>query len=326
VPRHPIEEGESAEEMKQSILVTGGAGFIGSHVAAAYLADGHRVVVVDNLATGSRDRVPGGARFVEDDITTMNVAALLEEERIGVVNHHAAQIDLRASVKDPVWDARVNVIGSLNVLEGCRAAGTRRVVFSSTGGAIYGEPRGEKADESHPTDPVSPYGVAKLSVEKYLHFYRVEHGFQTVVFRYANVYGPGQSGKGEAGVVAIFAEKMLKRERPGIHGDGEQTRDYVFVRDCVEANRRALSTADSGVWNVGTGVETSVNRIEALIRRFIPEAPPAVHDAPAPGEQRRSVLDGRKLLRDFGIPGYTPLEKGLDETMAWFRARDSAGR
>jgi UDP-glucose 4-epimerase len=311
--------------MKQSILVTGGAGFIGSHVAAAYLADGHRVVVVDNLATGSRDRVPGGARFVEDDITTMNVAALLREEKIELVNHHAAQIDLRASVRDPVWDARINVIGSVRVLEGCRAAGTRRVVFASTGGAIYGEPAGERADESHPTDPVSPYGVAKLSVEKYLYFYRVEHGFQTVVFRYANVYGPGQNGRGEAGVVAIFAEKMLKGESPAIHGDGDQTRDYVFVRDCAEANRRALSTRESGVWNVGTGVETSVNRIEALIHRFVPEAPPALHDAPAPGEQRRSVLDGKKLLRDFGISGYTSLEKGLDETMAWFRTR-SPGR
>ena len=327
-PRHPEQERELKieQQVKQSILVTGGAGFIGSHVAAAYLADGHRVVVVDNLASGSRDRVPDGARFVADDITTMDVAALLREEKIELVNHHAAQIDLRASVKDPVWDARINVIGSVRVLEGCRAAGTRRVVFSSTGGAIYGEPEGDKADESHPTNPVSPYGVAKLSVEKYLHFYRVEHGFQTVVFRYANVYGPGQSGRGEAGVVAIFAEKMLKRVSPGIHGDGEQTRDYVFVRDCVEANRRALSTRQSGVWNVGTGVETSVNRIEALIRRFISEAPPAVHDAAAPGEQRRSVLDGRKLLRDFGIPGYTPLEQGLEATMAWFRERVPSGR
>ena len=305
--------------MKQNILVTGGAGFIGSHVAAACLAEGHRVVVVDNLATGSADRVPEGARFVKDDLTTMDLADLLREERIDVVNHHAAQIDLRASVKDPVWDARINVIGSLRMLEACRRAGTRRVVFSSTGGAIYGEPEGEKADESHRTDPVSPYGVAKLSVEKYLHFYRVEHGFRTIVFRYANVYGPGQSGRGEAGVVAIFARKMLKREAPVIHGDGEQTRDYVFVRDCVEANRRALAASESGVWNVGTGVETSVNRIEALMRSFVPEAPPAVHDAPAPGEQRRSLLDGRKLLRDFGIAWYTPLQKGLEETMSWFR-------
>ena len=305
--------------MKQNILVTGGAGFIGSHVAAAYVAEGHRVVVVDNLATGSRERVPDGARFVEGDIATMNLAGLLREEGIEIVNHHAAQIDLRASVKDPVWDARINVIGSLRVLEACREAGTRGVVFSSTGGAIYGEPEGEKADESHPTNPVSPYGVAKLSVEKYLHFYRVEHGFRTVVFRYANVYGPGQNGKGEAGVVAIFALKMLAGEGPVIHGDGEQTRDYVFVRDCVEANRRALDARESGVWNVGTGVETSVNRIEALMRRSIPEAPAAVHDAAPSGEQRRSVLDGRKLLRDFGIPAYTPLEKGLEETMSWFR-------
>ncbi|HWC66347.1 MAG TPA: NAD-dependent epimerase/dehydratase family protein, partial [Thermoanaerobaculia bacterium] len=246
---------------KLNVLVTGGAGFIGSHVAAAYLAEGHRVVIVDDLSTGSRERIPGGARFVEDDLTRMDLAPLLRDEKIQVVNHHAAQIDLRASVRDPVWDARINVLGSVRVFEACRAAGTRRVIFSSTGGAIYGEPEGEKADESHPTNPVSPYGVAKLSVEKYLHFYRVEHGFQTVVFRYANVYGPGQNGKGEAGVVAIFAERMLRGEAPTIHGDGGQTRDYVFVGDCVEANRRALASAASGVWTVGTGVETSVNRI-----------------------------------------------------------------
>ena len=308
---------------RQNVLVTGGAGFIGSHVAAACLRDGHRVVVVDDLSTGSRARVPDGARLVEDDVTTMDLAALLREERISVVNHHAAQIDLRASVRDPVGDARINVIGSVRVFEACRAAGTRRIIFSSTGGAIYGEPEGEKADERHPTNPVSPYGVAKLSVEKYLHFYRVEHGFQTIVFRYANVYGPGQSGRGEAGVVAIFAERMLRGEAPRIHGDGLQTRDYVLVFDCVEANRRALASRESGVWNVGTGVETSVNRMEALIRRSIPEAPPAVHDAAAPGEQRRSVLDGGKLLRDFGIAGYTPLEEGLEKTIEWFRSRGS---
>ena len=311
---------------KRNVLVTGGAGFIGSHVAAAYLRDGHRVVVVDDLSTGSRERVPEGARFVEDDLSTMNLAALLRDEKISVVNHHAAQIDLRASVRDPVRDARINVIGSLKVFEACREAGARRVIFSSTGGAIYGEPEGEKADESHPTNPVSPYGVAKLSVEKYLHFYRVEHGFQTIVFRYANVYGPGQNGKGEAGVVAIFAEKMLRGEAPRIHGDGGQTRDYVFVFDCVEANRRAVDSAASGVWNVGTGVETSVNRMEALIRKWIPEAPPPVHDAAAPGEQRRSVLDGRKLMREFGIPGYTPLEEGLETTISWFRRSGSAVR
>lgn len=306
-------------DRKLNIAVTGGAGFIGSHIAEAYLRQGHRVVVIDNLATGSRERVPGGARFVEGDITSMDLAAVLGEEKISVLNHHAAQIDLRASVRDPVWDARINVIGSVRVFEACREAGTRKVIFSSTGGAIYGEPEGEKADESHPTNPVSPYGVAKLSVEKYLHFYRVEHGFQTIVLRYANVYGPGQNGRGEAGVVAIFAEKMLKGEAPLIHGDGEQTRDYVFVHDCVEANRLALASEESGVWNVGTGVETSVNRMEALIRRSIPEAPPAWHGEAAQGEQRRSVLDGRRLLRDFGIAGYTPLEDGLKTTIAWFR-------
>jgi UDP-glucose 4-epimerase len=303
------------------ILVTGGAGFIGSHIARAYVEAGRPVVVLDNLSTGSRSRVPDGAELVEGDLNSCDLDALFAKHRIGVVNHHAAHIDLRESVRDPVFDAQNNILATLRLLEAARRAGARKVIFSSTGGAIYGEPQGEKAAEDHPTDPLSPYGVAKLAVEKYLHFYRVEHGLETIVFRYANVYGPGQSGKGEAGAVAIFIERLLAGRPAVIHGDGKQTRDFVFVGDCVEANRRAIDATGSGVWNVGTGVETSVNALAEMIRAAVGSDAAIEHDAPAPGEQRRSVLDGRKLLADFGIRGYAALRDGIESTAAWFRSK-----
>jgi UDP-glucose 4-epimerase len=309
-----------------NILVTGGAGFIGSHMARRHLADGHRVVVVDDLSTGRREKVPEGARFVQADIAETDLAPLLFEEKIDLVSHHAAQIDLRHSVSDPIHDARANILGSLKIFEACRAAGACRVLFSSTGGALYGEPEGGRpAKEDHPTDPVSPYGCAKLSIEKYLYYYRVVHGFQTQVFRYANVYGPGQNGLGEAGVVAIFAETILRSGTPKIRGDGEQTRDYVYVGDLVEAAARAIGTDRSGTWNLGTGVETSVNRLFTMIAAALdfhgkPEQAPQ-----PPGEQRRSVLDGSAVRRDFDLPPWSPLEKGIPITTDWFRKTRAVG-
>ena len=300
----------------RSVLVTGGAGFIGSRVAEAYVDLGCRVVVLDDLSTGSAERVPPGAELVRGDLLTADLDGLLGRHGIDFVNHHAAHVDVRSSVSDPQSDARVNILGTLRLLEACRKAGVRRFLFASTGGAIYGEPRAGSADESHPTEPVSPYGVAKLSVEKYLHVYRVVHGFQPIVFRYANVYGPGQDGTGEAGVVAILLDRILRGASPVIHGDGEQTRDFVFVGDCVEANRRALEHPGPGVWNVGTGVETSVNRLFELLCEAAEVRIEARHDAAAPGEQRRSVLDGRKYLRDFGVRAYTALREGLSATVA----------
>lgn len=311
-----------------NILVTGGAGFIGSHMAARHRTDGHDVVVVDNLSTGLREKVPAGVRFVEADVAESDLEPLLSEAKIDVVSHHAAQIDVRHSVSDPVDDARSNVLGSLKLLEACRRAGVRRVLFASTGGALYGEPEGGRpATESHPTNPVSPYGCAKLSIEKYLHFYRVVHGFEVQVLRYANVYGPGQNGLGEAGVVAIFAEAILAGRIPKIRGDGEQTRDYVFVADVVETAARALASGKSGTWNVGTGVETSVNRLFELLApalgfRGKPEYVPL-----APGEQRRSVLDGSAARRDLGVPPWTPIETGIPVTAEAFRrAKENAAR
>lgn len=303
-----------------NILVTGGAGFIGANMAERHVADGHRVVVVDDLSAGSRNKVPAQARFVQADIAETDLEPLLREEKIEFVSHHAAQIDLRHSVSDPLYDARANILGSLKVLEACRRAGTRRVLFASTGGALYGEPEGGRpAPESHPTNPVSPYGCAKLSIEKYLHYYNVIHDLQTQVFRYANVYGPGQNGTGEAGVVAIFAETILQGKTPKIRGDGGQTRDYVFVGDLVEAAARAVETPQAGIWNVGTGIETSVNDLFAMVAKSLGyEGKPEYVPLP-PGEQRRSVLDGTRLRRDFGTPPYTPLPEGLARTADYFR-------
>jgi UDP-glucose 4-epimerase len=308
-----------------NILVTGGAGFIGSRMAARHLADGHRVAVVDDLSAGRREKVPEGARFVKADIAEADLEPLLSEEKIDFVSHHAAQIDLRHSVSDPVFDARANVLGSLKLFEACRRAGVRRVLFASTGGALYGEPEGGRpAPESHPTNPISPYGCAKLSIENYLHYYRVVHGFQTQVFRYANVYGPGQNGTGEAGVVAIFSEAMLGHRALKINGSGEQTRDYVFVDDLARAAAAAVVTDRSGTWNLGTGVETSVNRLFALLSKEFgyAAAPPHV---PAPaGEQQRSVLDGSAIRRDFHLPPWTPLAEGLKATAEYFRSAQQA--
>ena len=266
--------------------------------------------------------MPAGARFVQADIAETDLEPLLREEKIDFVSHHAAQIDLRHSVSDPLFDARSNILGSLRLFEACRHAGSKRVLFSSTGGALYGEPEGGRpAPESHPTNPVSPYGCAKLSIEKYLHYYRVIHGFQTQIFRYANVYGPGQNGLGEAGVVAIFCEAILHRRTPKIRGDGGQTRDYVYVGDLVRAAAAAVVTDKSGTWNLGTGVETSVNGLfEEVAKALEYEERPEYVGLP-PGEQRRSVLDSTAVRRDFGLPEWTTLAEGLPATAAYFRER-----
>lgn len=308
-----------------NILVTGGAGFIGSHMAERHLADGHRVVVVDDLSTGFRGKVPSGAKFVQADIAETDLEPLLREEKIDFVSHHAAQIDLRHSVSDPLFDARSNILGSLKLFEACRRAGAKRVLFSSTGGALYGEPEGGRpAPESHPTDPVSPYGCAKLSIEKYLHYYRVIHGFQTQVFRYANVYGPGQNGMGEAGVVAIFCETILHGKRPKIRGDGGQTRDYVYVGDLVRAAAAAVVTNESGTWNLGTGIETSVNALFAEVAQALDYREKPEHVELPPGEQRRSVLDSSKIRKDFGLPEWTKLSDGIPKTAEYFKTKVKA--
>lgn len=302
-----------------NIVVTGGAGFIGSHVAEAYLAAGHTVWVMDNLATGKRDNVPAGARFVRADINDEAVRHLLSDERIEAVSHHAAQMDVRRSVADPLFDARSNVLGLLNLLEGAREAGCRTFVFASSGGTVYGELTAFPATEEHSTHPISPYGISKLAGEHYLDFYRLEYGLRTVSLRYANVYGPRQDPHGEAGVVAIFSQALLDGQPITINGDGTQTRDYVFVADVVRANLAALATDVYGPFNVGTGVETDVNALAAHLQRLTGATDRARHGPAKPGEPRRSVLDCGRAARMLGWMPAGALEDGLEATVAFFR-------
>lgn len=306
------------------ILITGGAGFIGSNVADAFVARGHEVAVVDDLSSGKRENVPATAQFFRADISSPDVAGLVAAFRPEVLCHHAAQIDVRASVADPARDAEINILGSLRLLEVCRKAGTRRVLFASTGGAIYGEQDVFPATESHAERPVSPYGVAKLSVEHYLHYYSVEHGFRATCLRYANVYGPRQNAHGEAGVVAIFASRILAGATPTINGKGEQTRDFVFVGDVVRANVAVLEKDLVGAFNVGTGVETSVNELYGAIVRAAGSSASAVRGPGKPGEQLRSSLDSSKLEQATGFRPSTPLETGIAATVEYFR--NVAGR
>ena len=305
------------------ILVTGGAGFIGSHVADALVEAGHEVHILDDLSSGKEENVPERATLHRMDVRSDQVEGLLGKERFDVLVHHAAQMDVRRSVADPPFDADVNVIGFLNLMEAGRASGLKKVVFASTGGAIYGEPDFTPQSEEHPLRPLSPYGITKLCTERYLYYYEQQYGIDYVALRYANVYGPRQNPHGEAGVVAIFAQRLLGGGQPVIYGDGEQTRDYVFVGDVVRANLAALGYEGSGTFNVGTGAETSVNELFRLLRQEIDPDVPEEHGEAKPGEQKRSVLDYRRAEEALGWSPRTSLAEGLEETVAWFRAARS---
>jgi len=303
------------------IVVTGGAGFIGSHVADACLAAGHEVVVLDDLSSGKRHQVPARATFHQVDIQDPAVRDVFARERPEVLIHHAAQMDVRRSVADPLFDARVNVLGLVNLLEAGRAAGLRRVLFASSGGAAYGEQEEFPASESHPTVPVSPYGTSKRAGELYLSCYHAMYGLEWVAMRYANVYGPRQDPHGEAGVVAIFSEKLLAGEEPTINGDGRQTRDYVFVEDLVRANLALLTSPYCGPMNFGTGIETDVNRLFALLCEACGVSVPERHGPAKPGEQRRSVISPRLAGEVIGWRPAVDLPAGLARTVEFFRAR-----
>ncbi len=311
--------------MSATICVTGGAGFIGSHIADAMLAAGHQVLVIDDLSSGSRENVPEGAELHVHDIRSAEAAALVRDHKVEIIVHHAAQMDVRRSVADPVFDADVNVCGLLNLLEVARTAGTRQVVFASTGGAIYGEQSRHPADENHPTHPVSPYGIAKLASEHYLFYYHHQYGLDATCLRYANVYGPRQNPHGEAGVVAIFINRLLADEQPVINGNGLQSRDYTWVGDVVDANRAVLGLQGYHVYNVGTGIETDVNQLFAGIRAAVGRGPDAVHGAAKPGEQQRSSITAEKLERERGAKVTTSLADGLAETTRWFKDRHRCG-
>jgi len=301
-----------------NILVTGGAGFIGSHIVDAYIREGHRVVVLDNLSTGKREQMHPDATFYGVDLMDPEVKDIFERENIEAVNHHAAQISVTQSLADPVFDAEINIVGSLKLLELAVSHQVGKFIFASTGGALYGEQDYYPADEEHPTQPMSPYGIAKLTVERYLDYYRENFNVQPTILRYSNVYGPRQDPHGEAGVVAIFCKQLLKNQKPVIFGDGEQTRDFVSVCDVVNANLKALSENCQGTYNVGTGKETSVNAITASLIKASGKALSPQHDPPRMGEQRRSAIDYRKFNRDHGWQPDQPLNKGLKDTFDFF--------
>src|SRR3954470_1866505 len=306
---------------QQTICITGGAGFIGSHLAEAFLSRGDRVMVVDSLAGGRRENVPPGAELHELDIRSKEAAALVREAGVNVLLHYAAQMDVRRSVDDPLFDADVNVLGSLNLAEAARHGGVRQILFASTGGAIYGEQDFFPATEDHPARPLSPYGVSKLAFERYLYFYHVTYGLDVACLRYANVYGERQNPHGEAGVVAIFLNRLLAGEAPTINGEGLQTRDYVHVSDVVRANLAVAGRPGFNVYNVGTGVETSVVDLYREIAAALGSDLQARHGAAKPGEQARSVVDAALGRRELGLPKPLPLREGLARTAAWFRER-----
>ncbi|HIA73885.1 MAG TPA: NAD-dependent epimerase/dehydratase family protein [Gemmatimonadetes bacterium] len=315
---------------RRRVLVTGGAGFIGSHVADAYLASGDHVWVLDNLSSGRPSNIPEDAEFIELDIRDDDIPNLFREVQFDIVNHHAAQIDVRTSVADPTIDASINLEGLLNLTEAAIEVGTRRFVFVSSGGVIYGEPSAIPTSETAPKMPLSPYGVTKFTGELYLNYYRQVHGLEYVALRYSNVYGPRQDPHGEAGVVSIFSRKLLAGEPLTIFGDGEQTRDYVYVGDVVSANLLASEIdldvggqLDDHAFNVGTGIATSVNKLADVLESIAGADLSREHKSGRPGELRHSALNVDRLKSLGWAPGST-LERGLQETYT-FIGREMAG-
>jgi UDP-glucose 4-epimerase len=302
------------------ILVTGGAGFIASHITDAYIAEGHTVFVLDNLQTGFEKNVNPKAFFIKKDIIDPSLSPLFQKEKFDVVNHHAAQMDVRKSVADPSFDATTNILGTINLLQNCIKTGVKKFMFASTGGAVYGEQSYFPADENHPTQPLSPYGISKLAVEKYLFFYSNQHKLNYTILRYANIYGPRQNSMGEAGVVAIFSTKLLKGEQPIINGTGEQTRDYVFVGDVVQANVLTLKEDTCDIYNIGTGIETDVNVLYKTLNNIIGKGQQEKHGPAAPGEQMRSVVTSDKIFWKFNWRPSTLLADGLKETVNYFKS------
>jgi len=301
------------------ILVTGGAGFIASHIADAYVAAGNSVTILDNLSTGERRNINPAATFIEGDIRDDDAIDKALSRPIDLISHHAAQMDVRRSVAEPVFDADVNIVGTLRLFQKAIDKGVKKLIFASSGGAMYGEPQFVPQTEDHPVAPLSPYGCSKLAIEHYLHYLRSAFGIAAVSLRYANVYGPRQRKDGEAGVVAIFGGKLLAGEQATINGTGGQTRDYVFVEDVVRANMAASQEGMDGGFNVGTGVETSVTQLYSALCKAAGLSENARNGPAKPGEQMRSVLDGTKLRKLAGLPEPVLLEEGLEKTYASIR-------
>ena len=302
------------------ILVTGGAGFIGSHVVDLYLEEGYDVVVVDDLSTGREINLNPQATFYKIDIRSQDLGEIFRSEKPDYVNHHAAQMDVRYSVEQPIFDADVNILGSLNLLEYARQYDVQRFVYISSGGAVYGEPIHLPCDEGHPIAPISPYGASKYAVEQYLYMYYLNYGLEYAVLRYANVYGPRQNPQGEAGVVAIFTNQMLAGRQAIINGDGEQERDFVYVKDCAQANLLATTSGvPNGVYNLGSGIGTSINELFFTLKKLTGYQAGPFHGPEKLGETRRIYLNAEKARRELGWAPATELEAGLRETIAYYR-------
>ena len=302
------------------ILVTGGAGFIGSQITDRYLDLGHDVIVIDNFSTGKKHNLNSKARFYEVDLRdNKKISSIFEKEQPEIVNHHAAQLDVRKSVADPGFDAEVNILGIINLLEASVRHSVQKFIFASSGGVVYGDATTIPTPETYqPLSPVSPYGIAKLTSELYLAFYSNVHKLPFVALRYANIYGPRQDPFGEAGVIAIFAQKMLVREQPIIYGDGEQLRDFTFVGDVVEANVKALNTKTRGSFNIGTKIGTSVNQLFDLLVTATKTEFKKQYGPAKKGEQMRSILDATKAEKELDWKPQITLEHGLEKTVTFF--------
>lgn len=304
---------------KKTVLITGGAGFIGSHLADRLIAEGYKVVAVDNLSSGKKSNLHKKVKFYRLDVEKPGLELVFKKERPDYVSHHAAQTAVRRSITDPLFDAKINVLGTLNVLQNCVKYGVKKVIFASSGGAVYGEQKDFPASETHELNPLSPYGISKSIGEQYLRYFERAHGLAYAALRYANVYGPRQDPFGEAGVIAIFIQKMLKGSQPVINGDGRQTRDFIYVQDVVTANLLAMKNGSSDVFNIGTGVETSVNQIFGHLK-FLTHASIGKKHGPAKqGEQKRSAIDPAKAKRLLRWGPRVSIEKGLIKTVNYFR-------
>ncbi len=308
--------------MSTKILVTGGAGFIGSHLVDRLIQEGNEVIVVDNLSTGKRKNVNKKAQFYKIDIQSKRLERVFRNERPLIVVHLAAQMSVRHSTEDPGFDAQVNILGTINVLEHAVKQGVRKVTFASSGGVIYGEQEIFPAAESHRTEPLSPYGISKLAGEKYLAYYTNATGLRYVALRFANVYGPRQDSEGEAGVVAIFSKQMLDGGQPIVNGTGKQTRDFVYVDDVVEAILVTMGEDVQGVFNVGTGQETTINECYGILKTLTKCQCKDLYGAAKKGEQFRSVLDVTKLREVFGWDPQVTLQEGLTRTVDYFRGTE----
>jgi len=308
------------------ILVTGGAGFIGSNVADEFLAGGHQVVIVDDLSTGFRKNIPAEATFYPVDIRDPDLSKVFEKEKPEIVDHHAAQIDVRKSVVDPMFDAQVNVLGSLNLLQQCVKHQVKKVIYASTGGAVYGEPDYLPADEKHPIRPLCQYGISKHTVEHYLYLYQHNYGLDYTILRYPNVYGPRQDPHGEAGVVAIFTEALFADQRPTIFGDGTHTRDYVFVADIARANFLALESGNGLVLNLGWGREVSVNDIYASLKKHLGIEIEPIYAEERLGEIHRICLNGARAQERLGWQPQVELDEGIRRTVEYYQRRQGETR